>query len=139
LGEAQTTNLSEFTDSSNGTWQFIITWKPFEGGPPDLSLSIDSLYLIFNSETLGINVPNTENSLAIYPNPVKNGETLTIHQAGASLYDVNIYDLAGKLTVTSHSNIGTSEIKIPSIQSGIYLVEIVNENGSRQYNKIIIN
>ncbi len=55
----------------------------------------------------------------IYPNPAST--VLNIDVNGPLHFQVNLYDIKGKLVLSS---IDTDEIKLTSIPNGIYLVEI---------------
>ena len=72
----------------------------------------------------------TNNSINIYPNPVK--DNLFIE----GQYDyVEIFDLFGRLLISSKAK---AEIDVSKLSSGIYVLEIISNNIKRS-EKIIIS
>lgn len=72
----------------------------------------------------------SENSLSnftIYPNPSTNG-MITIQTQKAGILEVNIFDVLGKKVLSQKSVNQT--VNVSALKSGIYLVQITNNNGT---------
>jgi hypothetical protein len=78
--------------------------------------------------------------IAAYPNPVPRGETVTLELPEQFVGGVlNIYDIKGALFKSGlplPSNINS--INVSDFDSGIYLLNIIGKDGSRQSVKIIV-
>jgi uncharacterized repeat protein (TIGR01451 family) len=75
-----------------------------------------------NQYPLGLNESKTE-LVTLYPNPAQD----KIQFSGASVNEVYIYDLTGKLVLEA-SNILNNEVSVNPIQTGIYQVILKTEN-----------
>ncbi|UAB80373.1 DUF4397 domain-containing protein [Marixanthomonas sp. SCSIO 43207] len=75
--------------------------------------------------TLGVNDVNSA-AISIFPNPVKN--QLTIAGIELANFDVNIYDVQGRLVIDNSSNINGDQIDTSSLSSGMYLLRVTNGN-----------
>jgi len=75
-----------------------------------------------------------KNAISVYPNPTSG--ILKI-KANPSLTGVNVFDISGKLLISSASN--SKEISLQHLQNGIYFVQIQLENGNASTFKIIKN
>ena len=76
------------------------------------------------------------NNTYIYPNPNKG--KFTINSNNELVNQVQIYSLDGKLIFTQYINEINPKITIPQISKGIYLINILFENGNINKGKIII-
>ncbi|MDL2322580.1 DNRLRE domain-containing protein [Bacteroidales bacterium OttesenSCG-928-A17] len=81
----------------------------------------------------GITAPN--NYLTIYPNPVKQSETVNIHHAGNSQdFSIKISNLTGaKIKETTAQYINTN-----TLSPGYYIVTVTDEEGNCKNSKLII-
>jgi len=77
----------------------------------------------------------SETMFALYPNPAKN--LLTIKQIAAIDAEVSIFDLSGKKVLATAISGTESQVKLNTLQSGIYVVEIVSEGGSHTQKLVI--
>jgi hypothetical protein len=73
----------------------------------------------------------------VFPNPAQ--DVLTVRFADASSYRVDLFDLTGR-AVSSVSNARNSVV-IPrgNLNSGVYLVRLISDNGSSEIVKIQFN
>ena len=72
-------------------------------------------------------------NIRVYPNPTT--DYLNIKISGSTSFNVNIYDLNGKLLKSEKNN---TSIKIQELTNGLYVLEIVDfENDNIIIKKII--
>ena len=102
-----------FTPTANGTYAVIAS----HNGCTDTS---DCVII----DQLGLSEFNMKN-LEIYPNPLKNGEKLTVNTTADSFI---IQTMEGKnmLPESVTSANGKSEIQLPALSSGIYLLKAIS-------------
>ena len=83
--------------------------------------------VFFKNSTVGLNEPNANVSIAIYPNPVKNILTITASSGLLSTYKIQIFDISGKEVM--HGN-GTSQtINVSRLVPGVYFLHIASGTG----------
>lgn len=70
----------------------------------------------------------TNENISIYPNPTK-GEIVNISIVDGTEFDVDVYSILGK-RVLSQSAQNTARLNTSSLQSGVYLVKITQNNQS---------
>lgn len=90
-------------------------------------------------------IPQTEGTISIFPNPVTTGVTkLSFREHAAGRYQVQVMDISGKIlstqSVTINSRLQTEELRLPQyIAKGSYMVKVVNEeNKVVSVNPIIV-
>ena len=72
-------------------------------------------------------------NISVYPNPTT--DYLNIKISGSSNFNLNIYDLNGKLLKSEKNN---TSIQIQDLTNGLYIVEIVDlESDNKIIKKII--
>ena len=76
-----------------------------------------------NSPGLSVEVVDS-NSIALYPNPVKN--TLYI-KGNSGSYDIEVYSILGQRVMTAFD---VNEIDVRSFNEGIYLIRVSTKNGT---------
>ena len=74
----------------------------------------------------GIN-ENTLTGVSVYPNPSTG--LINVTNANANANTIVVYDMVGKVVMTKEANASTT-IDLTSNGTGIYMVEVSNENGS---------
>lgn len=74
----------------------------------------------------GIN-ENTLTGVSVYPNPSTG--LINVTNANATANTIVVYDMVGKVVMTKEANASTT-IDLTSNGTGIYMVEVSNENGS---------
>lgn len=95
----------------------------------------DSIMFPFCISTTGI-TDLSPNDFNIFPNPTKG--VVTINSNSNNLFDVNVYNILGKLIYTKNDNNKSTTIDLSSINKGIYIVSILIDN-KRISKRIIIN
>lgn len=114
-----------------GTYKYIIVvfGQVFgtvqTGNPVESYFGIDNVVLPTQSNPQTLSTKEVETSkLSLFPNPVKNVLTLKNIQGN---YSYNIYDISGKLLQTSKKEISKT-INVSNLNTGIYFLEVVNNN-----------
>jgi len=93
---------------------------------------VSEIYKFDLNSLLSINEYNNLN-IRVYPNPTT--DYLNIKISGSTSFNVNIYDLNGKLLKSEKNN---TSIKIQELTNGLYVLEIVDfENDNIIIKKII--
>ena len=83
----------------------------------------------FKIESVGINDIFSEKSLGIYPNPSKGEFSININSIDATMYNISISDIGGKIIYTSEVNCqqGANQIKLNLsnlLTNGVYLINV---------------
>ena len=103
---------------------FPVLEVSFQGGFPIQSWYLDQLH---------VGVKDKETDITCYPNPTT--DYLNIKISGSPNFNLNIYDLNGKLLKSEKNN---TSIQIQDLTNGLYIVEIVDlENDNKIIRKII--
>jgi len=95
----------------------------------------DSISFPFCISTTGINELSPKD-FNIFPNPSKG--VITINTSSNNLFDVQVYNVLGKLIYNKNGNNKSTTIDLSSINKGIYIVSILIDN-KRISKRIIIN
>ena len=105
-------------------WELVGT----EGALLDLTNSVYVDSIVFDNivpSALGTaDFGNTNNTISLYPNPAQ--EVLNITSSN-SITKIEVYDLLGKKVA---SNINASVVNVATLGKGVYIVKVVQENGS---------
>ena len=93
---------------------------------------VSEIYKFDLNSLLSINEYNNFN-ISVYPNPTT--DYLNIKISASASFNVNIYDLNGKLLKSEKNN---TSIQIQDLTNGLYIVEIVDlESDNKIIKKII--
>ncbi len=76
---------------------------------------------------LGINTPNNNLKVAVYPNPVNN--VMVVDNVEGKVASVNIYNVLGQKIHTQNIAKGKTEINTASFANGVYMLECKGQNG----------
>jgi hypothetical protein len=118
--------LSAFT---NVDMKNLIQFK-FDGGNGSPTIFLDNIYFYKESGSSVSGVD--ENSVKMFPNPVKEGGYVYLNSVAEM---VEIFDINGKLLMSSEN---TSTINVGFMKQGMYLVSL-KMNGTKHALKLIIN
>jgi para-nitrobenzyl esterase len=88
----------------------------------------DFLFDDIKTQGVGVNNVLAQNDVKLYPNPAK--EMVTIEVGFGTKNIITIVDLSGKVIETIESNKAHTNLSLNNLQTGIYFVNISNENGS---------
>jgi hypothetical protein len=151
LACAQTTNLDLYLgyDDQNYTWNTDYYLQPMFPNESDISAGGQYYAVGFGSDlptALGIGLID-KNSIGLaeanviegvaYPNPAI--EKVTVSIQGEGVASLTITDVAGKVAMVSSINLvnGKSDVNIAGLEAGIYVFNVVLENGkSAQFNVV---
>jgi hypothetical protein len=74
-----------------------------------------------------VSVPETSSVTALYPNPTTGNVTIESNAIGA---DLTVYDLFGKLMVTSKVAAERTELDLSGLATGVYMIQIADITGT---------
>ncbi len=151
LACAQTTNLDLYLgyDDQNYTWNTDYYLQPMFPNESDISAGGQYFAVGFGSDlptalgiglidknSIGLSEANVIEGVA-YPNPAI--EKVTVSIQGEGVASLTITDVAGKVAMVSSINLvnGKSDVNIAGLEAGIYVFNVVLENGkSAQFNVV---
>jgi len=129
-------SLAEFNgENAVGTWVLTITDN---ANPSGGNLTGWDLEVCTWQAPLGME-ENTINNFEIYPNPNKGVFNIKMNTTFESEVDIIVYDIRGRRVYNMHYESSTNfkeEVKLNSVQSGLYFIEV--NNGSKKIVKKII-
>ena len=141
------TEIGILTENA-GSWTYSFT-EPFSGNSWS-SFGVNyqnELFIVSKNGSIyriiedSLNVVNFENQeIKVYPNPTKDFINIDFNNQDPTPFTVRLYSIHGKL-IKEISDIESEifEFSTQNIQNGFYIVEIINETGNKQLNKLIIN
>jgi len=122
-------------ENADGTWTLTITDN---ANPSSGTLTGWDLEICTWQAPLGVE-ESTINNFDIYPNPNNGVFTIKMNTMFESEVDIIVYDIRGRRVYNRHYESSSNfkeEIKMNSVQSGLYFIEV--NNGSRKIVKKII-
>lgn len=135
--------------NNGGVWSYTLTdpfsngnWVTFgEDNSGELYIAerwIGNVYKIVEDNLTVDEFENLE--IKVYPNPTDDIVFFDFSNQDTSLFSIRIYSIQGKL-INEINDIDSNifEFSTRNIQNGFYIVEIINEAGNKQLNKIVIN
>ncbi|MDR6967035.1 hypothetical protein J2X31_001035 [Flavobacterium arsenatis] len=99
-----------------------------------LNPAINQKILVTESSTLGVN-PSVASKFTVYPNPTKN--ILNIESASFDIKTATVYDITGRVVLTSKVNNQT--IDVHSLSTGTYILSLIDAEGKNHIQKFIKN
>lgn len=103
------------------------------------TMLIRPMFEFANDTYVGINAMTANDSWKIYPNPASENITveLPISTGKSSL---RLYEITGRLIQEKQLQVGTNSFSITELPAGVYLAEVVNENGRiGKMQRIVLN
>jgi hypothetical protein len=94
------------------------------GGALDLTNSVYIDSIVFDNTLGSADFGNTKNTISLYPNPAN--DVLNISSSN-SITKIEVYDIQGR-NVASNNN--ASNVNVVSLGKGVYIIKVVQENGS---------
>jgi hypothetical protein len=77
------------------------------------------------------------NDLIVYPNPTSGILNLSSTE---NIQKVNVYDLKGSLILEKNaSQLNAQTLDVSSLKSGVYVIELVDQTGSKLRNEFVVN
>jgi len=127
----QTSTLVEGVEP-NKTYQYKVIATSAAGNSDDSNpISVQTLQTSVGAEN--------ELSFSIYPNPVSDSFTITMHDFDPSGMVCQIYDFTGRLVKAAPVTGTNNQIDVSNLVPAIYLVRILTENQDVKTYKIIKN
>lgn len=146
LACVQTVNLSLYIGHENKTdytWNEAYYLQPMSPNESDGSYfavgfgsDVPSSIAMKVGETVGINELNTVEGMA-YPNPATDLVTISIEGEGVA--NLTVTDVAGRVAMTNQVSLtaGQAELNIANLEAGVYIFNVVLENGkTAQFNVV---
>jgi glucose/arabinose dehydrogenase len=101
-------------------------------------LSSGTIFKIIDSSTLSIDQLDNV-YFTMYPNPVKSELNFDFQHSNSQITRISIYDVQGRLIKDVKQISINTKITTEELAKGLYLVEVLDENGNKTTNKLIIN
>jgi hypothetical protein len=130
----------DFYTNTGGSVSFTIgetVVETFNGASNILTQGFQQPFLVVTS------IPEKENGnfLFLYPNPVKDNLMLDFNKMEGGNYQINVYDVSGKLVldekVEINSHFSTHSLSLLNLVNGFYIIGISDENKLNKSFKII--
>ena len=97
-------------------------------------LGVEKSFTVNVAPTAGVNELHRSADVMVYPNPMN--ESLNINMLGNhKLQSAIIYDLVGNDIITSNK----SDIDVSHLQSGVYVIRVIDNNGNTYSQKVVKN
>ncbi len=127
-GNSNTTNTYKFTDEApaSGVNYYRITQVDFDGK-----------YSSTDIKAIRIQCNGSQVALKAYPNPARSQVNI---QSGKAIAQINVVAASGQTVmryVPSQNQGGTFSLNIQHIQNGIYLLQVVNKDGTIDVIKLL--
>jgi hypothetical protein len=91
---------------------------------------------------LGIKENSAVNTFSIYPNPSSGAFTITSLRGGGTTtkqYEAKVYDLLGRAVHQQQLHFANKEASLKlNVPSGTYILELCNEEGNMQRERIVV-
>jgi hypothetical protein len=146
LACVQTVNLNLYIGHENKTdytWNEAYYLQPMSPNESDgtyfavgFGSDVPSSIAMKVGETVGINELNTVAGMA-YPNPATDLVTISIEGEGVA--NLTVTDVAGRVALTNQVSLtaGQAELNIANLEAGVYIFNVVLENGkTAQFNVV---
>lgn len=137
------------TEIGKGYVTFKVKMKPgFSVGdvvPNTASIYFDSNPAIitntFNTQFVSLlaNASFATSEFLLYPNPASQMVQITMPNTSDSLESITLYDVVGKVVRQINSiSANQSTIDVSQMEKGVYFVEILTENNTKQIKKLVV-
>lgn len=101
-----------------------------DGGVRGDGFYFDDLKINVVEDTVLTTNDISENSVILYPNPVRDILQVTTNLES---YDLDIYNLQGRLIYSAKDNSGSQEIDYSAYAAGMYLLKLTSETASKTF------
>jgi hypothetical protein len=105
--------------------------------PGDLDSTNNTTCMIYDPTSASIEDIISSLNVNLYPNPANNAIRVTIDSNQQFVFSV--FDVTGKEVLVSKKNIGTTNVSLTELNSGMFLYKIQLENGGFKVGKFIKN
>ena len=76
-------------------------------------------------------------AMMIYPNPTQSEMTVILNDATLNIVEMELYDIAGKKVYQQTVNQSTGTLKMNDLETGIYLLKVLLDNGETVIQKVV--
>ncbi|WP_298514829.1 PQQ-dependent sugar dehydrogenase [uncultured Kordia sp.] len=101
-------------------------------------LSNGIIYKIIDT-TLGVEENSLENNYTLYPNPANDYFQISNQNTASQLTEVKMYSFSGKLISTTAITTENQKITTDRLTNGIYIAQLISNNGGVSYHKLVKN
>ncbi|MBC8756117.1 PQQ-dependent sugar dehydrogenase [Kordia sp. YSTF-M3] len=133
---------------SGGTWNMLFH-GPFTGNIATFGedsskelyaagLTNGIVYKVFDP-TLGVEENSLSNQYQLYPNPAQNYFQINNQNAASQIKEVVMYSFSGKLVSTTSITTENQKIMTDQLSKGIYIVQLISNNDTVSYHKLVKN
>lgn len=126
--------LSYFWYSSDGMGPIL--QLQMDGGDPSVVMMAYYFKNLIYTSAPSLNSLQTQ--LSIYPNPAEDAFTVNVGNEPKTEYTLSIYSVTGKLMHQQRVTTVQTQFSSERLSSGMYFVELVDENGSRRGTKLLV-
>ena len=108
-------------------------------GTPINGKRMGTMTFTYNSSTLSTNTANTVENLKIFPNPTK-GQISISNSQNINVKSVEIYNVLGTLLkqISIKQNTSKINLNLSELNSGIYLLSVLDDSGASLTKKLVI-
>ncbi|MGL5889683.1 MAG: T9SS type A sorting domain-containing protein, partial [Bacteroidia bacterium] len=122
---------NQFTPATAGIGTHTVTFSYTDAN----GCSNTATQQIVVSACVGIQ-ENASASLLVYPNPANT--QLFVETTSSGMNTIRIYDSRGRIVMTATSNTTRTELNVETLGTGIYLLEVMSEDGKRSTQNVMI-
>jgi len=101
-------------------------------------LSNGTIYKVFDP-TLSVPENSLTNNFQLYPNPAKDYFQINNQNRALALKEIAIFSFNGKLISTTKITTENQNITTEQLTNGIYIVQLISNNGNVSYHKLVKN
>ncbi|WP_298427858.1 PQQ-dependent sugar dehydrogenase [uncultured Kordia sp.] len=101
-------------------------------------LSNGTIYKVIDT-TLGIEENSLANNYQIYPNPTNDFFQINNQNTTSQIKEITIYSFSGKLVSTTSIIADNQKIMTSQLSKGIYIIQIISNNDTNTYHKLMKN
>lgn len=125
-------NTKTYTENglTTGTYTYDVYAVYSDGGESDKRSVVVEITNLSTSEV-------KDSGLKIYPNP-SNGRFVVEAKSGVSSLKAEVYDMSGKLIFKNDFKGNKAEVNLTQYPKGVYILNLVDNNGDKHSAKLII-
>lgn len=118
------------TNSDDNAYYYDTEWHSYQdltGYNQATTLWINPVVMLIDSSST---VDSTvENTLVVYPNPVKTGELLTIEGSNINVEQLRLFDILGRIypTIIENRNDQTTQLNVDKLSQGVYILVVADQ------------
>ena len=122
---------------------YLVTdqWDPILWSNDSLNYTLDMVFVNLGSHscdcgTTRVHEQSPLAELKVFPNPAS-GDVVWVN-ASSAIREVTLHNLAGQQVVHQAVNgLGVGEVRLDEVTAGLYLMEVILENGTRATRRVV--